>query len=121
MAITLVERQKIYDAVHRHPEMRIIEKTCNCPGAKEMHHYDYQKPFNVYALCRNCHLKEHATIKGTRPQKRQNRIKKPINITIDEGQLAALRRIAKEQISTISGLIREALKDLISRKDRNDS
>jgi hypothetical protein len=42
---------------------KITREPCRvCGGPAEMHHPDYDKPYEVDWLCRKCHLEEHATL-----------------------------------------------------------
>jgi len=39
---------------------KIVRKPCRVCGERaEMHHPDYDKPYEVDWLCRGCHLEEH--------------------------------------------------------------
>lgn len=52
------------DANHAIRDGKLIRKPCEACGRNDaqMHHHDYDKPFDVRWLCRRCHWDEHKII-----------------------------------------------------------
>lgn len=48
---------------------KVCEK-CECSKNLHRHHNDYNDPFNVTILCKDCHLKWHLNYKPVEPKKR---------------------------------------------------
>lgn len=59
------EKVKTHNLVNQHPEKvkpKIECEACGSTKNLEYHHFDYNKPLDVYVLCRSCHKSIHVTL-----------------------------------------------------------
>lgn len=55
----LNDRQKAYSLNGRYPEKMVVLYECKHMGDKDRHHPDYNKPFEIEAICKRCHYARH--------------------------------------------------------------
>lgn len=70
-------KSKVHYLTTSNPELLIIIYECACDHPnKELHHFDYTRPFEVMKLCPECHRKEHIRLRNLANQTYKERRKK---------------------------------------------
>lgn len=92
-----VARSKAYIALRKGEIKRDNCKHCGSDFDLQMHHEDYNSPYDITWLCRECHIKEHKRIGNFKQNKRwiNKNKKKSIHLYLDNRIIEELNNYSR--------------------------